>query len=267
MRLPDLQLSQKVGQFIASNASGLLTAGGVVGVGATAVLTARASFKAAAILREKQAIAEEAQAERVGIRMDVEFSTREKAMIVWPYYVPPAVVGTATISSIIMANRISSKRAAALAAAYAISENRLQEYKDKVTEKLGINKERSLRDEIAQDQVNNDPPSKEVLILGSGDVLCRDSLSGRYFHSSVEMIKRAENKINTELFNSQYASLSEFYDEIGLEATDFSDQMGWNTMNMEPFEIKFSTTMSPDNRPCLVLDYSTLPIPDYHKLY
>jgi hypothetical protein len=83
----------------------------------------------------------------------------------------------------------------------------------------------------------------------------------------VEAIKKAETNLNSELFHHQYASLSSFYDDIGLPPTPFSEEIGWNTMTLEPLEIKFSTTITPDNRPCLVLDYSTMPTPDYHRLY
>src|SRR5213595_848966 len=271
MHLP-ASLQQKAGQFFASNASGLLTAGGVVGVGVTAVLTGRASFKAAEIIREKNAMnmyhaRVAAEAEDDDLILIPDLSKWEMAKMVWPQYIPPVIVGTATIASIVMANRVSAKRAAALAVAYGISETRMQEYKAKVQEKFGINKERGVRDEIAQDQVTNNPPTKEVIVVGNGDVLCLDTISGRYFHGSVEAIKSAENKINAELFNHQYVSLSEFYDLVGLSPTAFIQVVGWNTQAMEPFHISFSTTTTPDNRPCLVLDYSSIPIPDYAKLY
>jgi Family of unknown function (DUF6353) len=271
MNFPNVNMQQKLASFVSTNASGLLTAGGVIGVGVTAVLTGRATVKAHAIVRERTAIArvnaEMESEENGGLILVPDWSKKEIVAMTWQFYIPPAVVGIATISSIIMANRMSAKRAAALAAAYGISETRLQEYKEKVAEKFGVNKERAVRDEIAQDRVNNNPPSKEVIIMGNGDVLCYDSISGRYFHSTVEQIKQAESTINGELFNHQYASLSQFYDEIGLTPTALSEEIGWNTMVMEPVEIKFSTTMTPDNRPCLVLDYSSLPYPDYHKLY
>ena len=273
MHIPVLQqqLQQRAGQFISQNATGILTAGGVIGVAATAVLTARASFKAAAIIREKvairQAYAESAHEDPETVPYTPDMSKTEMVRAVWPVYILPTTAGALTIASIVMSNRMSAKRAAALAAAYTISETRLAEYKDKVAEKLGYNKERAVRDEIAQDRVDKNPPNKEVIILGSGDVLCFDPLTGRYFHSSVEIIKQAEVKINNELFQTQYTSLSEFFELIGLERTTFSDTMGWNTTTMDPPSISFSTTMTPDGRPCLVLDYSVIPAPDYTRLY
>jgi uncharacterized protein DUF6353 len=265
MRFPDLQLQHRAGRFITQNSSGILTAGGVIGVGITAILTARASFKAAAIIREKVALAQIA-AEEQGEDFSPDLTKMEMARIVWPCYIVPAATGVSTIVAVVMANRMSAKRAAALAAAYSISESRLQEYKDKVTHRLGFAKERNIRDEIAQERVTENPP-KEVIILGTGDVLCFDSLTGRYFNSSVEIVKRAEHKIHLELFNTQSASLTQFFDEIGLEPTLYSDTVGWNTVHDEPFEIRFSTTITPDNRPCLVVDYSVMPKPDFNKLY
>jgi hypothetical protein len=268
MNIPGLQqqLQQRASQFITQNTTGLLTAGGVAGVVVTGVLTARATLKAAAIIREKVAI-RQAVAEEENFEHSLDMSKTEMAKVVWPQYILPVTAGAITIGCIVTANRTSAKRAAALAAAYTISETRLQEYKDKVADKLGYNKATKVRDEIAQDRVTNNPPNREVIILGSGDVLCFDPLSGRYFHSSVEMVKQAEAKIHTELFQTQYASLSEFYAEVGLEPTIFSDTMGWNTVTMDVFSISFSTTMTPDGRPCLVLDYSVTPAPNYTKIY
>lgn len=249
-------ITRKAGQFLEDNATTILTAGGVIGTTMTAILTAKATFKAAEII----SLEENAEGD------EHDLSTSEKVKLVWPHYIPPVVVGTATIGSIVAANYMSAKRAAALAAAYGISERQLKEYKDKVLEKVGPNKERALRDEIAQDRVTN-TPSKEVIVLASGDVLCFDMTTGRYFRGSVEKIRRAENTINQELFNHQYASLSHFYDEIGLPPTSFSDDVGWNLAQGGAFEVQFSTTRSPDDEPCIAIDFTTAPKTDYTQLY
>ena len=56
-------VKQGVAQFAEANAAALLTAGGVVGTVATAVLTGRATFKAAEILAIERA---ERQVEELG---------------------------------------------------------------------------------------------------------------------------------------------------------------------------------------------------------
>ena len=257
-------IQQKAQEILTENSSALLTAVGVVGTVGTAVLTGRASFKAAEIIQEKEFLdAEEATATDTDIHI---FSKREKVGMVWPLFLPPVGLGGATIVSIIMANRISAKKAAALAAAYGLSERRFEEYKAKALEKFGANKEEQLRDEIAQDRVTNNP-TKEVIILVGNDVLCYDMLTGRYFKSTVENIKKAENKLNQALFNHQYASLSEFYEDIGLEPTGFTDEVGWNQIKDGNLEVKISTTRSPDDQPCFAIDFNNPPHPDYTQLY
>lgn len=255
------ELQKKAQQFLTENTSAILTAGGVAGTIGTAILTGRATFKASKILYAKEL---EVIAENEDRDITSELDNKTKILLGWPYFIPPVCLGTATVASIIMANRLSAKKAAALAAAYGISERSFQEYKEKTLEKLGVTKEQKLRDEIAQDEVNKNP-SHEVIIVGGGEVLCYDMLTGRYFQSSVEKIKKAESMIHSELYNHMYASLSSFFDNIGLPPTDYTEEVGWNTDGIP--EVSFSTTMTPDDRPCIAISFNNVPKPDYARLY
>src|SRR4029077_13790029 len=105
----------------------------------------------------------------------------------------------------------------------------------------------------------------QIVMAGDSDVLCFDMMTGRYFMSTMETIRQAENKINYELVNHMYASLSSFYDEIGLAPTPYSDTVGWNVN--ERLEVVISTVLSPDNRPCLAIDFSNPPIAEYARLW
>ena len=256
-------LAQHVGKIkplLDAHSPTLLTAVGVSGTVVTSVLTGRATFKAADIILQEQ-IAKDENFEGADLK-DTGLTKTEKVKLVWKLYIPPVVSGALTIASIITANKISSTKIAALTVAAGVSERAFQEYKDKVIEKLGEKQDEKIRDEVAQDRVNANPPrSGEVLIAGSGDVLCYDMLTGRYFHSTVEDLKRAENRINYELVHYMSASLSMFYEEIGLPPTPYTDSVGWNMNNH--MEIKLSTVMSPDNRPCIAVDFSKPPIAEY----
>ena len=234
----------------------ILTGMGVSGVVSTAYLTGRASFKAAEIIRNEEVIK----------TLPPDKLTRtEKIKLVWPLYVAPVSVGCTTITAIVMANHVASKKIAALAVASGISDRALQEYKAKVIEKLGEKKEMTIRDEIAQERVAA-TANKEVLVIGAGDVLCFDMMTGRYFQSTVEKIRQAENKINYEILNHMYASLSSFYDLIDIPPTPYSDTVGWNGLT-DRFEVLFSTVMSPDQRPCVAIDFTIPPTAEYTKLY
>lgn len=239
--------------LVNENSTTVLTGLGVAGVITTAYLTGRASFKAVRLIEEEEAHQE---------ALEDDLTNMQKAKVVWRLYIPPIFLGVTTIASIIAANKLASRKIAALAIASGISERALQEYKERVIEKIGPGKAQDIQDEIAQKRVENEPIHSDVIVLG-GEVLCFDLHSGRYFHSTHEAIKRAENKINHELVHFSAASLSEFYDELGVSATTYSDMVGWDVGNQ--MEVKISTVMSPDSRPCLAIDFNPYPVYDYNR--
>lgn len=252
--------ANKLKYLLNENSSTILSGLGVGGTIATAVLTGRASFKAADLIAEQKALVDNLIEEDVP---PVELSKTEKTKLVWHLYLPPVASGVLTIGCIFAANRISSKKIAALTVAAGVSERAFSEYKEKVIEKLGVRQDQKIRDEVAQDRVTATPMGSQVIVAGTGEVLCFDMLTGRYFKSTMEDIKRAENKVNYELIHYMSCSLSTFYDEIGLQATPYTDSVGWNMNNH--MEVKFSTVLSDDNRPCLAIDFSRPPIPEYDK--
>jgi hypothetical protein len=251
--------------LVTDNSTTILTAVSVVGTVSTAVLTGRATFKAAQLIEQEERAIEKLVGEENGdVLIPVELTLVGKIKLIWREYIPPTGVMVTTITCIIVANKIASKKIAALALAGGISERALQEYKSKVVEKLGERQDTKIRDQIAQERVSDHPVnSRELILAGTGEVLCYDMLTGRYFQSTMEEIKRAENKINHELNNHMNASLSEFYDEIGLPATPYTDSVGWNANNI--VKLQFSAVMSTDDRPCLAIYFEHPPITDYHR--
>lgn len=244
----------------ADNAPTILTSLGVTGLVTTAVLTGQASFKAAEVL-----------VQRHHELVDNEFEplpaiekTKIVFPLVWQYFIPAVGTGAVAITCIIAANHIQTRRAAALASAYTLSQEFFKEYKGKVLEKLGDKKEQEVRDEIAQERVDKNPPSAQIVVV-SGLVLCLDRHTGRYFQSDMETIRRAENDLNQQIINQFYASLSDFYYLLGLEETGDSDELGWNCDEL--LKIDFSTVLGPNNQPCLVIDYNAKPIRDYNRVH
>jgi hypothetical protein len=259
----------RVQQLVQDNATTILTAGGVVGTVGTALLAGRAGYRAAELIMAEEARRLEAVRMTADptIEVKVEPLTKmEVAQLVGLQFAPPVLAGSATVASIILANRMSAQKAAALAAAYGLAEKNLNEYKDKVQEKLTGPKATAIRDEIQQDRVNENPPrSREVIIIGSGEVLCYDAWSGRYFKTSVEAIRRAENAVNKEIMQSNEASLRSFYDELELPPVTMDEQMGWNINH--PLGVEISTVLTPEEEPCLAIEFTELPIMDFRIRY
>lgn len=251
-----LKMAEKV---VIENAPAILTGVGVVGTAATAYLTCKATFKAAKVIEEETFKTKLYTPTTPGrLPEDDPLSKTAKAKLVWKLYIIPAATGVGTIAAIVYANRISTKRAAALAAAYALSQDKFSDYKEKVAEKLGVKKEQAIKDELAQDQIDKCPPSDKMLLVGDGDVLCMDQFTGRYFHSTVEKIKRAENEVNFEINHGGWASLTDFYQRIGLGPTSISEEFGWK--KPKQVEIGWSSTITADGKPCVTFDINAMPM-------
>ncbi len=198
-------ITNKTGKLVADNSPSILTAIGVTGLLTTAYLTGKASFKAVDIIENEK----NRRGRIVPEDRDDMFTNKEKFELLWKLYLPAATSAVLTASSIIYANRIGASRAAAMTTAYAISQRAYNEYEHKVVEMIGKNKEQKVRDSVAQDRVHNNPVDKQqVIVTGGGDVLCYDLYTGRYFRSSMETLKKAQNDLNHTVLNHQYASLT-----------------------------------------------------------
>lgn len=240
---------QKVNQLVNRNSPLILTAAGVTGAITTAYLAAKASFKAAEVIREE----EEKPSAKEDVRDDIEIF-KDRALLVWPLYIPPVVSGSLTIAAIILSNRISSRRAAAAVSAYAITERAFNEYREKVVEEIGKHKEQVIRDEIVTKEIEGSVPSQDVLIIGSGSVLCCELYTKRYFMSDMETLKKAQNDVNANIIQDVYVTLDSFYDLIGLPYTSHSSELGWDSDRL--LELQLSTVLSEDGRPCLAFGYN-----------
>jgi hypothetical protein len=174
----------------------------------------------------------------------------------WKSYIPPVMAGLVTGGCIIGAVKIGNRRTAALTAAYSLSEKAFSEYKEKVTEKLGIKKEQNVRDEIAQDKVTKAAISRDTVLVGEGNVLCYELHTGRPFLCTIEKLRKAMNDVNFRVLNQDYATLSEFYYMVGLSPTSSSSDFGWTSD--KPMELEFSTTMAEETRPCIAFEYNYL---------
>jgi hypothetical protein len=245
---------------ITNNSPAILTAFGAVGVVGTAILTGKATFEAAKRISEAE---KERSLELTGQEdSPFELTKTEKFQLVWPLYIGAVVSGATSCGAIVLSHRISSRRAAVIAAAYALNESKLEEYQEKIKEKFGVKKEKEARDELAQEKVTRDFESGTVVFHPhEGKVLVKDEYSGRYFYSTIEDVNRAVNEINREVLNSvgSYATLSAFYDAVGLESVSTSDYFGWNTNEM--CDIDWSTTTTPDGKNAVhVFEFANPPI-------
>ena len=241
-------------EFSSKHSPEILTAIGITGMAGAIVSVGKATPKALILLEDAR---EEKQDELTKV---------EVVKVCWKCYIPAALTFTFSAACLVSANSVNAKRNAALATAYKLSESAFAEYKEKVIETVGEKKEKEVRNKVAKDRIEKNPVNNaEVIITNRGTTLCYDHISGRYFNSDIDKIKKAENELNKRLLNEMYISLNDFYDELGLEPTGLGDELGWN-FNGNLIELDLSSQIASDGRPAIVIDYSIAPIRDYYKL-
>lgn len=240
----------------------ILTGLGLGGMVATTIMAVKATPKALSLI--EQAGRQKGSDENPLDDMEYTPLTKlETVKVAWKPYIPVAITGILSISCIIGARSMSIKRNAALATAYTLSETALREYTDKVIETVGEKKEKEIKDLLVKDKVSNNPmKNNEVIITDRGNTLCYDMLSGRYFKSDIDRIKKAINVLNHQMLRDGYVSLNDFYYEIGLNNTKMGDDLGWNS-DRGLIDLNFSSQLADDGSPCLVLDFTISPKHDY----
>ncbi len=242
-------ISKGIRTAVTKHSPEILTGIGITGMITTTIMAVRATPKALILIEER----------------GNSLTPIETVKAAWTCYIPAAITGCLSIVCLIGASSVNVRRNAALAAAYTLSESALKEYQEKVVEHIGEKKEQSVRDAIAKDKLNRDPVAdRQVILTDKGSTLCYDAISGRYFKSDIDKIKKAVNDINKNLLDDMYVSLNDFYYKIGLDNTKIGDDLGWNIEN-GLIELHFSSQLAADGTPCLVMDYQVAPKYDYNK--
>ena len=259
MKLNVSKLCKDAKVMVSKRSPEILTGLGIAGMITTTVLAVKATPKALDLIAR-------AEDKKFDNGHGDKLTVSEKMKVAWKPYIPAAITGIASISCIIGASSVHAKRNAAIAAAYNLSQTALTEYKEKVVETIGEKKEQAIKDKIAKDKIKKDPVSKsEVIVTGKGNTLCYDAFNSRYFYSDIDQIKRAINELNRIMLNQMYVSLNDFYDELNLKHSGNGDELGWK-LDDGFIEVDFSSQLSDDGRPCLVIEYMVAPRYDYSKL-
>lgn len=240
-----MKLVNDISRALKRNSTTIMSSTAIVGVVTTSYLAAKATIKASKKIDSFEALG--------GTADDRKERIKERTKLCWRLYIPTVASGAVTIGCIIGTNRVNNKRAAAAQAAFVLSERAYSEYRNKVIEEYGERKDQTLRDSIATDRVNHNPPPN-VMIAGPGNILCCELYTGRYFASDMESLRRAENNINSRLVREDTATLDDFYYLIGIQPTSTSSDLGWNADKL--MSLEFTSVLTEDNRPCLAFNYN-----------
>lgn len=246
------KLLVKSGRFLKRNSSTILTCVGAAGVVATTVMAVKATPKATRLL-------EEARKEK-----GEELTKFEVVKIAGPVYIPTVITGVSTIACIFGANVLNKRKQAALMSAYALLDNSYKDYRNKVEELHGEEANKKIREEIAKDKY------EETDISVDGDKqLFYDMFSERYFESTPEEVLMAQYEINRRLATWGGATLNEFYELVGIPATDYGEFLGWSAGTlMETYweawlEFYHEKAVMEDGLECIIITFGVEPMYDF----
>lgn len=238
---------KSAGKTLSKHSPAILTGIGIAGMITSTVFAVKATPKVLYLLEEKK---KELEKEDLTVRETVETA--------WKCYIPSVALTMVSTACLVGASAVSSKRNAMLATACSMTEATFREYQQKVIETIGKEKENDIHKEIATDKASRNPAKSEIIITGKGKSLVYESISGRYFESDIESIRKIENNLNKQLLANDTVSVNDLFYEFGLDSTDYGDTMGWNS-GKGLIEIGFGSLVAEDGRPAIVLCYSTKP--------
>jgi hypothetical protein len=242
-------LPRRAAQLVTENSPVILTALGVAGVATTAWLTHKAAYKGGRMIMYMEETRQSGE--------ESPLTKREKFDLIWKVYIPAAGAGVMTATCVILANRIGTRRAAVVVSALTLSERAFEEYREHLSESLGAKGEEVFRSEVNKKKLEKIQPTEQTIIVtGKGKTWLMEAYTNRVFEGDKETVRRAENDMNKQILEEDYATLSDFYDRIGLDHTSISDDFGWNTSDRLVLDW---SAVEHEGVPVLVFDYGVRP--------
>lgn len=222
-----VKLGKGAVKYCSTHSSGILTAAGMIGVVATAIISAEC-MKAA---REAEKEAEEEKGEPL--------EPIEKVKTTWFYYIPPVITAGITMMCIGGAHSIDKKKQLELIAAYNILREGSDKFKKYAIDEIGKNKVRAIEHKVNEEDLKEHPVKKEILNnicdAASGGVILKDRYTGQEFPTTYEKIYQAAERVNKKLRpydggGEDWWSWANFIEDCGGEYSESCENWGWTSL-------------------------------------
>lgn len=234
----------------------ILIGAGVVGVVATAVLASRATLSIEREIRDSEDEFDELMRVR-DERDEVEYTSfqfeRDRMVLkarfvasIARLYLPTAIVGVASIACLLGSHKILKTRNVALVAAYKLLDTSFENYRDRVINELGEDKDREFRydienhDRVFEEVQKDDPQMVHGDIVPKGLERGEVSVYARWFaHGNPEwsdnreynliFLQTVQARANEQLTRKGHVFLNEVYDMLNVPRTSTGQLVGWVT--------------------------------------
>ncbi len=226
---------------------------GAVGVAGTVVLACRATLKVDEVLHEHQMQSEKIN-NAVEIAADPNYKGREygegeakrdltvlyakTTVELLKLYGPSIILGVASIALLTGAHFTLTRRNVALAAAYAALDKGFSEYRQRVSDELGPDKERDLRLGLVEQEMTDEDGKKKVVKTSVGGrsiyARCFDETSTSFIKDprmgptyNPTFLRTTQDWANDKLRANGWLTLNEVYEMLGMEKTKEGMVVGW----------------------------------------
>lgn len=245
--VPDA-VTRMIGQQILQgqkHAPTILFGAGVVGVIATTVVACRATLKMEEVLEESQnnlTAVKELQHHEYSEKdreQDTAYLYIRSVVRVGKLYAPAAVLGVVSIGCLVGSHRILTKRNLALTAAYSAIDRAFKEYRARVVDEYGEQKDRELRYGSVKERVTRlTQDGKEKTEVVKHVPPGKTSGYARFFDEGTRhwtrtpeynsMFIQCQQTYANDLLRTQgHVFLNEVYDMLGFERTKAGAVVGW----------------------------------------
>lgn len=231
----------------------ILTGVGVVGIVASTVMACKATLKVDEVLDDAQKKIEKIKyAEETIDKKDYSEQDYKKDLVIAytqsgigfvKLYGPSVTLGVASIACILGAHNIMRKRNVALIAAYKAVEGSFKDYRQRVVEEFGADKDRQFKygiknEEVTETEIGEDGKKHKVKsVVESVDVDHYSEYAKFFDEASPEWKKDSEmnlfflkcqqNYVNDLLHARGHVFLNEVYDALGIPRTRAGAVVGW----------------------------------------
>jgi hypothetical protein len=250
MKIPEkaLVFLSKQKMFAQKNSPHIMFAAGVVGVAASTVLACRATLRLSDTLDDLQRDIDDIKKDElqpyishrhnpvVDTRRDIAFAYGRGCLDIAKLYAPAVIIGTASIAALTRSHVVMTRRNEALTAAYVTLSNAFEEYRGRVREEIGEERERELYNDGVIQVIQNADGTTTKLIAKGGE--CAEGLYARVFdeknrnwvpngESNRLFLEAVQAHLNNKLMVYHHVLLNDVYDALGFERTVPGCLVGW----------------------------------------
>lgn len=213
----------------------IMFSGGIVGVITSTVLACRATLKLPEALDNMQEELNDVNSMEIVDKKDLAYVYAKNMAHIAKIYAPSVAVGVVSISALTGSHVTLTKRNAGLTAAYAAVSKAYSEYRERVSNEFGDQKELELYHAAVSEKVKNEEGKSEEIMIADPN---KWSPYARFFDEySVNWQKNAElnrlfvqcqqNYANHLLHARGHVFLNEVYDMLGIERSSAGQVVGW----------------------------------------